>query len=77
MTSFFNSYYGSYPPGHKLFPGFTESLRSEESLVENLKQLQRRLVDDGPRAAGVEESHVDDGRVVVAGILPGKIDSLI
>ena len=29
-------------------------------------------MDDGPRAAGVEKRHVDDGRVVVARILPDE-----
>lgn len=46
----------------------------EEPLVQHLQQLQRRLVHQRARAARVHQGHVDDGRVVVARVLPRAED---
>ncbi len=51
----------------------TESFGSEETFIENLQKLKGRFVDVWPRAAGVEQRHVDDRRVVVARILSVKV----
>jgi len=42
---------------------------AEEPPVQNLQQVQGRFVYLRARAAGVHQGDVDDGRVVIAGIL--------
>ena len=48
--------------------------RAEEAVVEDLEKLQRGLVDHDSGRAAVHEGDVDDGRVVVAGVLLGAED---